>query len=228
MKQISAQFAPFAARMESEGLPRLFINTFAHYYDELLTGQTGLIPETDIAPVSMVPDMEVLPEGLADLGRAALAHTAIIKLNGGLGTSMGLEKAKSLLLVKDRHSFLDILARQAVHAGVPLLLMNSYSTEDDSLAALRPYRELRNDLPLSFIQHKEPKIVRSDYSPAFWPELPDLEWCPPGHGDIYTALITKGILDVLLEAGYRDCFCVKCGQFGRNVGRLPARLFYPI
>lgn len=41
-----------------------------------------------------------------------LAKTAVLKLNGGLGTSMGLEKAKSLLEVKDGHTFLDLIAEQ--------------------------------------------------------------------------------------------------------------------
>lgn len=41
-----------------------------------------------------------------------LDQTAVIKLNGGLGTSMGLEKAKSLLVVKDGKTFLDLIAEQ--------------------------------------------------------------------------------------------------------------------
>ena len=36
----------------------------------------------------------------------------MLKLNGGLGTSMGLEKAKSLLEVKDGKTFLDLIAEQ--------------------------------------------------------------------------------------------------------------------
>ncbi len=41
-----------------------------------------------------------------------LSQTAVLKLNGGLGTSMGLEKAKSLLVVKDGKTFLDLIAEQ--------------------------------------------------------------------------------------------------------------------
>jgi len=41
-----------------------------------------------------------------------LSKTAVFKLNGGLGTSMGLEKAKSLLEVKDGKTFLDLIAEQ--------------------------------------------------------------------------------------------------------------------
>ena len=214
MNQNNPLFAPFAARMQAEDLPAIFIDTFAYYYDKLVTGYTGLIPESDIVPVSTVPNMETFSDKLADAGREALAQTTVIKLNGGLGTSMGLEKAKSLLLVKNGYSFLDVISRQAVRAGVPLMLMNSFMTDDDSLAVLEQYSELLTDLPLSFVQHKEPKIVRSDLSPAEWPKKRSLEWCPPGHGDIYTALITRGALYAMLDEGYRYAFVSNADNLG--------------
>lgn len=214
MVQYSPQFAPFAARMQAENLPLIFIDTFAQYYEKLVTGNNGLIHETDIVPVSQVPNMETLPGQLVDAGQAALAQTVLIKLNGGLGTSMGLEKAKSLLRVKNDSSFLDIISYQAVCAGVPLVLMNSFATDEDSLTVLGQHSELLTELPLSFLQHKEPKISRSDFSPAVWPDKPAVEWCPPGHGDIYTALITRGILDSMLNAGYRYAFVSNADNLG--------------
>ena len=39
----------------------------------------------------------------------------VIKLNGGLGTGMGMDKAKSLLPVRGGLTFLDIVARQVLH-----------------------------------------------------------------------------------------------------------------
>mgnify|MGYP002389700956 CR=1 FL=1 len=39
-------------------------------------------------------------------------RTVVLKLNGGLGTSMGLDKAKSLLTVKQNKTFLDFTALQ--------------------------------------------------------------------------------------------------------------------
>jgi len=210
----SLQFAPFAARMYAEGLPKLFIDTFAYYYDQLVTGITGVIPESEILPVTMVPDLRTFPEYLAEIGRANLAKTAVIKLNGGLGTSMGLAMAKSLLPVRQDYSFLDIIVRQAVHAGVPLVLMNSFATDIDSLTVLKGYPELDSKIPHSFLQHKEPKITRSDLSPVNWPKNPELEWCPPGHGDIYTALITRGTLSALLEAGYQYAFVSNSDNLG--------------
>lgn len=219
MPQFSARFAPFAERMQAENLPQIFINTFAHYYEQLLTGATGLISEAEIMPVDELPDVEQFPQSLAAVGERVLGQTAVIKLNGGLGTSMGLEQPKSLLAVKEELSFLDITALQAREAGVPLILMNSFNTEADSRAVLARYPELNRDLPQSFLQHKEPKIRVSDLAPVTWPENPELAWCPPGHGDIYTALITSGVLDALLEQGYQYAFVSNIDNLGAVIDR---------
>ncbi len=214
MPNFDPQFMSFAQRMQAEGLPAIFIETFAYYYQQLADGQTGLIPEADIRPVTSLPDAETLPDSLLAAGETVEEKTAVIKLNGGLGTSMGLQKAKALLPVKDTFSFLDIIARQALHVGMPLLLMNSFSTEEDSLAALATYPDLGKQLPLSFVQHKELKIVQANLSPAERPSNPDLAWCPPGHGDIYAALITSGTLDALLAAGYEYAFVSNADNLG--------------
>ena len=117
-------------------------------------GDTGMLAESTIEPVNDLPRADDLPEGdPGDLGKAVM-----IKLNGGLGTSMGMTRAKSLVEVKDGLTFLDVIARQATTAGVPLLLMNSFRTRQDSLAVLERYPELPGDLPLDFIQNKEPKL----------------------------------------------------------------------
>ena len=214
-----SQFEPFRTRMEEANLPALFIDTFAHYYEQLVAGETGLIPESEIEPVTDLPDMEKLPDRLVKVGEAALAKTAVIKLNGGLGTSMGLEQAKALLPVKKGLSFLDIIARQVLQDDVPLLLMNSFNTEAESLAALAGYGDLSRGLPLSFLQHKAPKVVQSDLTSATWPDDPELEWCPPGHGDIYTALVTSDTLKALLAAGFEYAFVSNADNLGAVIDR---------
>jgi UTP--glucose-1-phosphate uridylyltransferase len=213
------QFEPFRTRMEEADLPSLFIDTFAHYYEQLVAGETGLIPEAEIEPVTALPDMEKLPERLVKVGEAALAKTAVIKLNGGLGTSMGLEQAKALLPVKQGLSFLDVIARQVQQDGVPLLLMNSFNTEVESIEALADYDDLSRGLPLSFLQHKAPKVAQADLAPAEWPDDPELEWCPPGHGDIYTALVTSGTLEALLNAGIEYAFVSNADNLGAVIDR---------
>lgn len=214
MSSFSDQFAPFAERMQAEGIPTIFINTFAHYYEQLVAGVTGLIPESEIEPVLSLPDAAQFSDDLADIGERSLRKTAVIKLNGGLGTGMGLESVKSLLNVKDDLSFLDITARQAIHLGAPLILMDSYNTQKESLDVLRHYPELKTNLPQSFLQHKEPKVRQSDLKPVSWPTNPALEWCPPGHGDIYTALVTSGTLAALLTNGYEYAFVSNADNLG--------------
>ena len=144
----------------------------------------------------------------------------MIKLNGGLGTSMGMSRAKSLLEVKEGLAFLDVIARQVLSlreasgARLPLVLMNSFHTRDDSLALLEGYEGLASDVPFDFVQHKEPKLLVDGLAPAEWPADPSLEWCPPGHGDIYPALLTSGMLATLLERGYRYAFMSNADNLG--------------
>lgn len=219
MKNYPTHFKPIAERMAAEGLPSIFIDTFAYYHEQLMDGNTGLISESDIQPVCDLPDAELLPDRYLLAGEEALARTAVIKLNGGLGTSMGLEQAKSLLVIKDNLTFLDIIACQSLMIDVPLILMNSFATRDDSLALLEKYPDLWSELPIDFIQHKAPKVTQSDFAPVAWADNPDLEWCPPGHGDIYTSLMTSGTLDALLKAGYEYAFVSNADNLGAVVDK---------
>jgi UTP--glucose-1-phosphate uridylyltransferase len=202
-------------KMEREGVPEAAIATFRHYYEQLEGGETGMLPESAIDPVTDLPDADDLPEREAPLDRAV-----VIKLNGGLGTSMGMDRAKSLVEVKDGMAFLDVIVeqivalRQVTGARIPLVLMNSFATRDDSLALLERHPEIAADVPPDFVQHKEPKLLVDGLGPAEWPADPSLEWCPPGHGDIYTALLTSGMLDALIEHGYRYAFLSNSDNLG--------------
>ena len=209
-----SNFQPFAEKMTAEGLPDVAIRTFAYYYEQLAAGATGLIPESEIEPVASLPDADQLDEQLADVGQQILNQTVLMKLNGGLGTSMGLSKAKALLPVRDGLSFLDIIAKQAQLSAVPLVLMNSFNTQADSLATLANYPDLGTEIPLDFLQHKVPKITQGDLTPASYTADPTLEWCPPGHGDIYTALVTSGMLEQLLAKGYKYVFVSNADNLG--------------
>ncbi|MBA8794653.1 UTP--glucose-1-phosphate uridylyltransferase [Friedmanniella endophytica] len=196
-------------KMRAAGVADEAITVFSHYYGELESGATGMIPEDSIDPVAeptLIADVEIGEEEQ----RAAFARTAIIKLNGGLGTSMGMDKAKSLLPVRDGQSFLDLIvtqvraAREQWGVDLPLLFMNSFRTSEDTLAALSGYDGLEvGGLGLEFVQNQEPKLRADDLAPVEWPADPTLEWCPPGHGDLYTALAASGVLERLLAAGYR-------------------------
>ena len=194
--------------MTDAGVPQRAIDVFTSFYSQLEGGATGMIAEADVEPLT---DLERAAElELDDAGSDAVATTAVIKLNGGLGTSMGMDRAKSLLPVRADLTFLDIIVGQVEHVrrthdvALPLLFMNSFRTQDDTLAALARHADLVvGDLPLDFLQNREPKLRADDLAPVEWPDDPSLEWCPPGHGDLYTALETSGVLAALLDAGFR-------------------------
>jgi UTP--glucose-1-phosphate uridylyltransferase len=194
---------PFVSRMRAAGLPEAAVAGFCLHLTRYLGGSQATLGGDEIRPVAGLPDAGTLA-GFADAGRAALRRVAMIKLNGGLGTGMGLEGAKSLLEVREGLSFLDLIARQVLSlrersgATVPLLVMNSFRTAADCDAFLGRYPDLAiSGLPLSFLQHRIPKVLAADAQPASWPADPELEWCPPGHGDLYPAIATSGALDRL-------------------------------
>jgi UTP--glucose-1-phosphate uridylyltransferase len=204
-------------KMRREGLPEIAIDTFSHYEELLREGDEGTLPESELEPLEDVLSADSLPE--AD--ESALERVVVLKLNGGLGTSMGMTKAKSLVDVKEGHTFLDVIARQVLHlrerhgAEVPLLLMNSFATRDATLAALERYPELKLDgLPLDFVQGKVPKLLADGYEPVTWEADPGLEWAPPGHGDVFTSLATSGMLETLLERGYEHLFLSNSDNLG--------------
>src|SRR4051812_19108510 len=208
--------------MRAEGVPDLAIRNFKHYYELLESGEGGMLAESAIEPVADVPDADELPDG-GDDARDALDRTVVLKLNGGLGTSMGMTRAKSLLEAKDGLSLIDVIARQVLEvrkrtgARLPLVLMNSFYTRDDTLSALERYPDLPADVPLDFVQGKVPKIDADSLEPVSWPDDPDLEWAPPGHGDLYTALVTSGMLGELLDHGYEYAFVANADNLGATL-----------
>ena len=214
MSKIRKEFEPFFKRMNQEGLPEISIKNFQSHFDRLIEGETGLIAESEIQPVESLIDAENLGNVYARIGEANRSKSVFLKLNGGLGTSMGLERAKSLLVVKQDYTFLDIIAQQAIQGNFRLLLMNSFSTHQDSLDYLGKYSELQGDISLDFLQHKVPKVQQQDLTPVDWPQNPTLEWCPPGHGDVYIALYSSGVLEQLLNSGYQYAFISNADNLG--------------
>ncbi|MDH5655550.1 MAG: UTP--glucose-1-phosphate uridylyltransferase [Spirochaetia bacterium] len=152
-----------------------------------------------------------------------LNRLVVIKLNGGLGSSMGLSKAKSIIPVKNGLNFLQItinqllILRQRAKINIPIIFMNSFSTRDDTLAT----EELRginreHNLPEDFLQNKVPRLNAETLMPVGDGESPG-NWCPPGHGDIYLALKNSGILDQLIESGKDIAFVSNTDNLGASV-----------
>jgi UTP--glucose-1-phosphate uridylyltransferase len=216
-------------KMEAAGAPDEAVLAFENAYRRLVTGHEAMIPSADLEPAQDVPSLEELPE--AD-GATALERVAVIKLNGGLATTMGLQEPKSLVQARDGRSFLEIIIGQTValrsryDVRLPLVLMNSEATREATLAALASHPELAVDgLPPDFLQSMIPKLEAESLEPVSWPSAPALEWCPPGHGDVYGALRRSGMLDALLERGFEYAMISNSDNLGAKLDpRVPAHL----
>ena len=197
------------------------IRAFLFQYQKLEQNDAGLIPENSISPLGPLSSIEDEKEYGENSDVAA--QTVILKLNGGLGTSMGLEKAKSLLKIRDELTFLDIIARQflnlrsTVAPQLRLILMNSFSTSNDTVAALARYPELGDPRDLELMQNKVPKIEVKSLAAADWPQNRSLEWCPPGHGDIYPSLLGSGLLDRLISEDKKFLFVSNSDNLGATL-----------
>ena len=181
----------------------------------------GDLPSDALEPIADPVALDDLPDPSDEDARRALDQVVVLKLNGGLGTSMGLSGPKSLLQVKPGVTFLDVIAasvaslRERHGARLPLLLMNSASTRGPSLEALEAAGVRAPDgLPPDFLQGREPKLRAEDSEPVQWPDDPDLEWCPAGHGDLYSSLAATGTLDALLDAGLRWAYVSNADNLG--------------
>jgi len=207
-------------KMRSAGQPEEAIRTFRRAYERLVDGESALLPSAALEPVDAVPELAGLPD--ADgAGAGALAHLAVIKLNGGLATTMGLRSPKSLVRARGELSFLDIIIGQVVAlrhrhgVALPLVLMDSDVTRAATLAALAHHPELGDgELPPDFLQGMVPKLDAERLEPVDWPAQPALEWCPPGHGDVYSALRRSGMLAALLERGVRYAMISNADNLG--------------
>jgi len=213
--------AAVVAKAEAGGIHGAELAALRRRLRQLDAQDAGLLPSEVLQPLADLPRLDELSEPSPGQAREVLDRLVIVKLNGGLGTSMGLSDPKSLLEVKPGVSFLDVLARQVLalrerhNARLPLVLMNSAVTRDPSLQVLRRYKDLSGPgVPPDFLQGREPKVRAGDFQPVQWPADPELEWCPPGHGDIYPALAESGTLDALLSAGLRYAFVSNSDNLG--------------
>jgi UTP--glucose-1-phosphate uridylyltransferase len=215
-------------KMRAAGQPEEAIRGFRRSYERVEAGESAFLRSEDLEPVSEVPALDEMDE--VD-PRRVLDSVAVIKLNGGLATTMGLRHPKSLIEAREGHTFLDIIIGQVLElrrkhdVRLPLLLMNSEATQRETLEALRSHPELDTGLPLEFMQSMIPKLEEATLAPVSWPPEPALEWCPPGHGDVYGALRRSGVLGALLEAGLRFAMISNSDNLGALVEpRIPAHM----
>uniref|UniRef100_A0A0E0EUN7 UTP--glucose-1-phosphate uridylyltransferase n=1 Tax=Oryza meridionalis TaxID=40149 RepID=A0A0E0EUN7_9ORYZ len=149
--------------------------------------------------------LSAAPEDLNET-KKLLDKLVVLKLNGGLGTTMGCTGPKSVIEVRNGFTFLDLIVIQIESlnkkygCNVPLLLMNSFNTHDDTQKS------------------QYPRIVTEDFLP-----LPSKGktgkdgWYPPGHGDVFPSLNNSGKLDTLLAQGKEYVFVANSDNLGAIV-----------
>jgi UTP--glucose-1-phosphate uridylyltransferase len=230
-----------ADKMRAAGAHEEAIRAFESAYSRLTSGQATMLPSSDLEPAGDVARLEDLPEVEAGPSAAAdrpdgssggrtigqvLGQVALIKLNGGLATTMGLRQPKSLMEARDGLSFLDIIIRQTLalrrryEVALPLVLMDSESTREPTLEALAAHPDFDDHgLAPDFLQSVIPKLDADTLQPVSWSEAPSMEWVPPGHGDVYGALRRSGMLDALRERGIRYAMLSNADNLGAKLDR---------
>lgn len=196
--------------MKEEDIEK-FIKLFSRYLstrsNKLDWGKISPPPDSMIVDYAEAgaPSSEQIPE--------LLNRLAVLKLNGGLGTSMGCAGPKSAIEVKDHLNFIDLSVRQIEHLNtaygttVPIILMNSFNTKKQTEKLISKHQHV-----WSFEQSMFPRI----YADTLLPVLSDRAylgsgeadfetthegWYPPGHGDVFESLQDSGMLDKLLSMG---------------------------
>jgi UTP--glucose-1-phosphate uridylyltransferase len=152
-----------------------------------------------------------------------LDKLVVLKLNGGLGTTMGCTGPKSVIEVRNGLTFLDLIVVQIESlnskygCSVPLLLMNSFNTHDDTQKIVEKYANSNIEIH-TFNQSQYPRLVVEDLMP-----LPSKGntgkdgWYPPGHGDVFPSLRNSGKLDALLSQGKEYVFVANSDNLGAVV-----------
>ncbi|RKP03930.1 hypothetical protein CXG81DRAFT_23487 [Caulochytrium protostelioides] len=174
-------------------------------------------------PEHIIP-LKTLPQHTIEDSSSALSKLAVLKLNGGLGTSMGCVGPKSAIEVRDGMTFLDLTVRQieylnsvAKGANVPLILMNSFNTDEDTARVIQKYKGHGLQI-LTFNQSRFPRIIKESLTPVpSSPEEKGDSWYPPGHGDLFEALGNSGLVDQLLARGKEYLFVSNVDNLGATV-----------
>ena len=172
-----------------------------------------MVPYDSLAPT---PDGSLEVKNLLD-------KLVVLKLNGGLGTTMGCTGPKSVIEVRDGLTFLDLIVVQIENlnskygSNVPLLLMNSFNTHDDTQKIVEKYKNSNIEIH-TFNQSQYPRLVVDDFLP--FPSKGQTGrdgWYPPGHGDVFPSLVNSGKLDVLLSQGKEYVFVANSDNLGAVV-----------
>ncbi|KAG2636682.1 hypothetical protein PVAP13_2NG157000 [Panicum virgatum] len=135
------------------------------------------------------------PEDLEET-KKLLDKLVVLKLNGGLGTTMGCTGPKSVIEVRNGFTFLDLIVIQ-------IEIVEKYANSNIEIH--------------TFNQSQYPRIVTEDFSPLPSKKSGKDGWYPPGHGDVFPSLNNSGKLDLLLSQGKEYVFVANSDNLGAIV-----------
>ncbi|XP_065324602.1 UTP--glucose-1-phosphate uridylyltransferase-like [Gordionus sp. m RMFG-2023] len=208
---------PFYAK-EFEEYKNLFYHFIQADADKIVWENISPLP-----PQACIP-YQLLPLPLEVSVRDLLSKLVVVKLNGGLGTSMGCVGPKSLISVRNNYTFLDLTIQQIEYLNklhnvdIPLVLMNSFNTDVETERTLKKYSLLKISISC-FLQSKFPRINKETLLPiihSVQEENPEA-WYPPGHGDFYFSFYRSGLLSSFIKSGKKYCFLSNIDNLGATV-----------
>eukprot|EP00003_Mantamonas_plastica_P025602 TRINITY_DN5054_c0_g1_i3.p1 TRINITY_DN5054_c0_g1~~TRINITY_DN5054_c0_g1_i3.p1 ORF type:complete len:379 (+),score=91.85 TRINITY_DN5054_c0_g1_i3:110-1138(+) len=198
---------------------------FTTLYDRFLKERKNVI---DWDKIQLVNDETVIPyssleECAEEETKELLSKLVVVKLNGGLGTTMGCHGPKSAIEVRNDMTFLDLTVRQIEYLNdtyqvdVPLVLMNSFNTQAETEKILRKYDNHNVEVHY-FQQSKYPRISKDTLLPIALDEPEDKNgWYPPGHGDFYTSFYNSGLMESFARQGKEFVFLANVDNLGATV-----------
>lgn len=217
------------AKNQSAEEQRLFnaeMDGFKKLFDTFVDRQKFVIDWDKIKPPpeGMVVHSNTLPPVPEASKKDLLNKLCVLKLNGGLGTTMGCTGPKSVIEVRGDLTFLDLTVQQIeqlnvkYNANVPLILMNSFNTHEETQKIIEKYKSHSNIVVHAFNQSRYPRIFKETLLPMptnYNSKLSD--WYPPGHGDVYEAFKNSGLLDKMIAEGKEYVFISNVDNLGATV-----------
>ncbi|KAJ3334168.1 UTP-glucose-1-phosphate uridylyltransferase [Blyttiomyces sp. JEL0837] len=212
-----AEKTHFKAEMDS------FYSLFTRYLSEKAKGEKlNWAKIKSPKPEQIIPYKDI-PKVPVDQNVENLKKLAVLKLNGGLGTTMGCVGPKSAIEVRDGMTFLDLTVRQIEYlnsqnkVNVPLILMNSFNTDQETSRIIQKYSSHSVQL-MTFNQSRFPRVEKESLLPLPKSYNADISmWYPPGHGDLFESLANSGLLDQLIEQGKEYLFISNVDNLGATV-----------
>lgn len=216
----------FQRAMDESGLKKDEQERFWPLLKRYISGDRGFVEWQTIERLAVGdPQLISYEQAITSLKEGtSLSDLAVIKLNGGLGTGMGLEGPKTLLKVTPEDTFLSVIlgqlqvAKKASGSAVPLIFMNSYNTDEETKSALKELGSKADGITIFHMnQGTFLRIKSGDEAEPLSLSAGQERFNPPGHGDVYNTLKESGLLKKLLHAGKKYALISN----GDNLGATP-------